>query len=94
MPQQDVSIARYFADLPDPRIDRTKKHFLLDILAIAPCTNIAGADSREEVQRFGEAKITWLRRPLIPTNGIPSHDAFNRASARIDPKTFTRRVAD
>jgi hypothetical protein len=37
MPKQDVSIARYVAGLPDPRIDRTKKHSLADILAIALC---------------------------------------------------------
>ncbi|QEL19180.1 ISAs1 family transposase [Limnoglobus roseus] len=55
MPRQDVSIARYFADLPDPRVDRTKKHLLGDILAIALCAVVCGADSWEEVEAFGES---------------------------------------
>ncbi|MCA1694460.1 MAG: ISAs1 family transposase, partial [Actinobacteria bacterium] len=90
----DLSIARYFADLPDPRIDRTEKHALLDILAIALCATIAGADSREGVQRFGKARRAWLGRSLALPNGIPSHDTFDRVFARIDPRAFTRRVAD
>jgi hypothetical protein len=47
MPTQDVALTRYFADLPDPRIDRTKKHLLLDILAITVCATLAGADTGE-----------------------------------------------
>ena len=57
MPGQDVSIARHFADLPDPRVDRTKKHSLGDILVIALCAVISGADSWEEVEAFGVAKM-------------------------------------
>ena len=56
MPHQDVSIARHFSGLPDPRLDRTKKHTLGDILVIALCAVVAGADSWEEVERFGEAR--------------------------------------
>lgn len=94
MPQHDLSLARYFADLPDPRVDRTKKHALLDILAIALCATIAGADSWDEVERFGEARLDWLRRFLALPNGVPSHDTFNRVFARIDPRAFARCVAD
>ena len=93
MPQQDVSIARYFADLPDPRIDRTKKHLLGDILVIALCAVICGADSWEEVEAFGEAKEDWLKRHLPLPNGIPSHDTFGRVFARLDPQKFGACVA-
>lgn len=93
MPTQDVSIARYFADLPDPRIDRTKKHSLTDILAVALCAVIAGADSWEEVEAFGEAKKDWLKRFLALPNGIPSHDTFYRVFARLDPLKFGECVA-
>jgi predicted transposase YbfD/YdcC len=93
MPPQDVSIARHFAELPDPRIDRTKKHPLTDILVIALCATIAGADSWEEVERFGRAKETWLRRFLALPNGIPSHDTFYRVFARLDPRKFGACVA-
>ena len=88
MPKQGVSIARHFADLPDPRVDRTKKHPLADILAITLCAVVCGADSWEEVAAFGEAKEGWLKRFLALPNGIPSHDTFYRVFARLDPQKF------
>ena len=93
MPQHDLSLAQYFADLPDPRVDRTKKHALGDILVIALCATIAGADSWEEVERFGRAKHDWLRTFLALPNGIPSHDTFYRVFARLDPERFAGAVA-
>src|SRR3954451_25217726 len=92
-PEPDLSIARHFASLPDPRLDRTKKHLLGDILVIALCATIAGADSWPEVERFGRVKLTLLRGLLQLPNGIPSHDTFRRVFARIDPKAFNRCVA-
>jgi predicted transposase YbfD/YdcC len=94
MPTKDVSIARHFADLPDPRIDRTKKHSLGDILVIALCAVIAGADSWEEVETFGEARHDWLKGFLALPNGIPSHDTFYRVFARLDPQAFAMCVAE
>src|SRR5579871_350921 len=85
MPSQEVALISYFADLTDPRIDRTKKHRLLDVLAITLCATIAGADTWEEVERFGKAKHDWLKRFLALPNGIPSHDTFNRVFAALDP---------
>ncbi len=93
MPKQDVSIARHFADLPDPRVDRTKKHSLADILVIALCAVVAGADSWAEVEAFGAAKEGWLKRFLDLPNGIPSHDTFYRVFARLDPQKFGECVA-
>ena len=69
MAEKDLSLARYFADLPDPRIDRTKKHSLLDILAVTFCAVLAGADSFEEVERFGPARESWLKTFLLLPNG-------------------------
>jgi hypothetical protein len=94
MPDTDVSIARFFADLPDPRVDRTKKHQLSDILVIALAATVAGAESWAEVERFGEAKKEWLKGLLALPNGIPSHDTFNRVFARLDPQAFGKCVAD
>jgi len=85
-------LADAFADLPDPRRDRGQKHSLADILAIALCAVIAGADSWEEVERFGRAKIAWLKTFLALPNGIPSHDTFYRLFTRLDPDAFARCV--
>jgi predicted transposase YbfD/YdcC len=93
MPKQDVSIARHFVDLPDPRVDRTRKHALGDILAITLCAVLAGADSWEEVEAFGKAKHGWLKKFLALPNGVPSHDTFYRVFARLDPEAFGRCVA-
>ena len=87
-------LAAAFAGLPDPRLDRSKKHSLADILAISLCAVVAGADSWEEVEAFGRAKEEWLKRFLALPNGIPSHDTFYRLFARIDPARFAACVAD
>ena len=87
-------IAEAFAGLPDPRVDRGKKHLLGDILAISLCAVVAGADSWEEVEAFGEAKQDWLKRFLALPNGVPSHDTFHRVFARLDPDKFAACVAD
>src|SRR5947209_4125776 len=52
-------LARHFNDLADPRIDRTKKHSLLDIVIIAICATICGADGWTEIAEFGETKEGW-----------------------------------
>jgi predicted transposase YbfD/YdcC len=82
------SIGAHFASLPDPRIDRTKRHALLDIVTIALCAVICGADSWVDVELFGHAKLAWLRTFLALPNGIPSHDTFGRVFARLDPARF------
>jgi predicted transposase YbfD/YdcC len=69
-------------------MERTKRHQLLDILTIALCAVICGADSWVEVEQFGKAKRAWLEGFLTLPNGIPSHDTFGRVFARLDPARF------
>jgi predicted transposase YbfD/YdcC len=88
MPDTELAFVRYFADLPAPRADRTKKHRLTDILGVALCAVICGADSFEEIERFGAAREDWLKRYFPLANGIPSHDTFNRVLAALDRKVF------
>jgi predicted transposase YbfD/YdcC len=78
----------HFATLPDPRVERTKEHLLLDILTIAVCAIICGADSFVEMEEFGDAKQEWLTTFLSLPSGIPSHDTFTRVFAALDPEQF------
>lgn len=81
-----LSILEHFADLEDPRLERTKEHLLLDIVAIAICAVLWGADSWVDIESYGEAKADWLKQFLSLPNGIPSHDTFARVFARVDPE--------
>ena len=82
-----ASISQHFSRLKDPRIDRTKRHKLLDNLVIAICAVICGTDNWVE-ELFGHAKKTWFEKFLELPNGIPSHDTFWRVFTRLDPEKF------
>jgi predicted transposase YbfD/YdcC len=84
----DPALVRCFAGVPDPRLDRTKKHALPDILLVTLCAVIAGAESWDMVATFGTAKRDWLKKFVPLANGIPSPDTFERVFARLNPKAF------
>lgn len=84
------SIEEHFADLPDPRTARGQRHALTDVLTIALCAVICGAEGWTEVQQFGEAKLKWFRTFLELPRGIPSHDTFGRIFAALNPLAFER----
>lgn len=77
------NLTKHFANLTDPRVDRTKEHLLLDMVVIAICAILAGADGWVAVEAFGHAKEKWLRTFLALPNGIPSHDTFGRVFAAV-----------
>jgi predicted transposase YbfD/YdcC len=83
-----ASIAAHFGSISDPRIERQKLHLLIDILSIAICASVCGADKWEDVEDFGKAKEDWFKTFLVLPNGIPSHDTFNRVFNRLDPNEF------
>jgi predicted transposase YbfD/YdcC len=88
-PEPEIgSIAKHFSRVKDPRIDRTKRHRLLDIIIIAICGVICGADSWVDIELFGKTKIDWLKTFLRLPNGIPSHDTFGRVFAALNPEEF------
>jgi predicted transposase YbfD/YdcC len=82
------SLIEHYKDLPDPRVDRTKDHELIDILVIAICALLCAAETFNDMEDFGKAKQDWFKTFLKLRNGIPSHDTFNRVFAALDPGKF------
>lgn len=84
----DFSLMSHLLVLEDPRINRTKKHELIDILVIAICAAICGAETWTEIEDFGEEKESWFKEFLNLKHGIPSHDTFRRLFMLLDPSQF------
>lgn len=85
-----ANIFEHFEELPDPRMDRQKRHSLMDILFISVCAVICGGTSFVDMYDFGVAKEEWFREHLELPNGIPSHDTFRRVFSIIDADAFRR----
>lgn len=79
------SLIECLAEVNDPRIERCRRHKLIDILFLAVCAMICGADSFTEMEEFGPTKEAWLRQFVELPNGIPSHDTIGRVLARVKP---------
>ena len=74
----------YFGDLPDPGVEGTKRHKRLDIVAIAICGVMCGADNWVAIEEFGRVREGWLREfPELP-DAIASHDTFGRVFGCLD----------
>ena len=86
--QELGTIGKHFGGLQDPRMERTRRHELLEIITIAICGVICGADSWVDIELFGKCKREWLGKFLKLANGIPSHDTFGRVFSRLDPDRF------
>jgi len=89
-----VSLQHHFANLIDPRGERSRRHELLDVVGIALRAVIAGAESWPAVEAYGHAKHDWLARHFRLPNGIPSHDTFRRVFCLLDPQSFQRSFTD
>lgn len=85
-----TSLPEHFAGLPDPRVERTKRHSLHDILVITICAVICGADDWVSIELFGKSKEGWFRSFLGLPHGIPSHDTLGRVFAALDPTAFAQ----
>ena len=89
MPKKPLEvIEEHFGKITDPRMDRTKHHKLIDIIAIAICAVICGAESWVDIELFGNSKVHWLATFLELPNGIPSHDTFGRVFSLLDAQQF------
>jgi predicted transposase YbfD/YdcC len=78
----------FFAVLEDPRREHGTQHLLGDVLVIALCAVLAGADSWQQIGTFAVRKKAWLERFLKLPNGVPSHDTFQRVFAALDARAF------
>jgi len=81
----DAVFIECFGELTDPRVDRTKKHLLLDILALSICGVLSGAENWEEIEDFAKEHEDWFRKFLLLPHGIPSHDTISRVFSALDP---------
>jgi predicted transposase YbfD/YdcC len=86
-----LSLEECFSDLPDPRVQGRCDHKLMDILIIAVCAALCGADSWVGIETVARAKEAWFRQFLKLENGIPSHDTFGDVFAKIDREAFQTR---
>jgi hypothetical protein len=84
----NASIVEHGRTLKDPRIERTKRPNLLDILVIALCTLLTGGEGFQDMELFGKSKRAWLQIFLALPHRIPSHDTFGRVCARLNPQRF------
>jgi predicted transposase YbfD/YdcC len=85
-----ASFHHHFQDLQDPRVERTRKHPLINIAFMAVCGILSGADSIAGIHEFAIDRRSWFARYLDLTNGIPSEDTFGRVLARLDPGAFEK----
>lgn len=86
----DKVFLEHFAEIEDPRIERCKRHALLDILFLSVCAVLAGADGWEAIEDFGQTKLDWLRKYVPLGNGIPRHDTIARVLCRLDPEALQK----
>jgi predicted transposase YbfD/YdcC len=87
-PRDPNSILDHFADLPDPRREQGRIHRLDEIVFIATCAVLCGADNWVQIADYAHSKLDWLETFLELPGGIPSHDTFRRTFCLIDPMAF------
>jgi predicted transposase YbfD/YdcC len=92
MATERLAICDYFRNVHDPRRDRLKRHLLIDIITIAICGVIGGANTWVDIETFARNRQEWLQRFLRLPNGIPSHDTIERVFSLINPRSLQRCV--
>jgi hypothetical protein len=88
MSKSPIPLRKYLRRLKDPRINRCKRHLLIDIITMAVCAVIGEADTWKDVVIFARRRKQWFQRFLELPNGIPSHHTFERVFDRLDPQAL------
>jgi hypothetical protein len=81
---------KHFADLRDPRVERTREHLLEEILLITIAAILSGANGWNEIEDYAHSKHAWFKSFLTLPGGIPSHDTFNRVFSALDPEELEK----
>ena len=83
-----ASLIECFSKLEDTRLDRKKRHQLIDIIVLSVCAIASGAKGWEAIEEFGKEKLDWLRQYIPLANGVPSHDCIAYVLSGISPVRF------
>ena len=82
------SLVEHFSKLEDPRVERNKKHELIDVIVLCVCAVISGAEGWSDIEEFGRAKLDWLRRYVPLANGVPVDDTIARIISALSVRGF------
>jgi len=89
MSRVSVRIKDHFSNLTDPR-RREVTYPLINVITIAICAVVCGADDFVSIAEYGRKKRKWLAEFLDLSAGIPSHDRFNAIFAALRPAEFEK----
>src|SRR6516225_8867179 len=89
-PRDPASILDHFDDLADPRREQGRIHHLDEIVFIATCAVLCGADTWVQIAGYAHSKLDWLRTFLTLPGGVPSHDTFRRVFCLVEPLQFQK----
>ena len=81
-----VSLAEAFSVIVDPRVEKRSTHDLVEMLVVAVCATLCGADSFVDIELWANERLDWLRRFMKLEHGIASHDTFGRVFGILDAR--------
>ena len=85
-------LIRHFSKLEDPRIERNKKHELIDVIVLCVCAVVSGAEGWSDIEEFGRSKLEWLRRYVQLVNGVPVDDTIARIISALSVTTVPTKL--
>lgn len=94
MLSSSLDFVDYFSGVDEPRMDRTKRHDLIDVLFISVAGTIAGCDGPSDIESFAKTQLSWCRKFVELKNGVPSHDTIGRVISMIKPDQFQKAFLD
>jgi len=83
-----ATLIEHFSILKDPRVERNKKHELIDVIVLSVCAVLSGAEGWSDIEEFGRNKLDWLRQYVPLANGVPVDDTIARVISALSPSGF------